>query len=72
MDPNTNPEQHEGSGEFADYRFWVETSRDQITGNMWGHAIVHETLWWAQPVGPQNGSVPQLLQRKGAMVSLEP
>jgi putative Ig domain-containing protein len=44
MDPATNPEHHVGSGEFADYRFWVETSRDQITGNMWGHAIVHETL----------------------------
>ncbi|MBW1810424.1 MAG: putative Ig domain-containing protein [Deltaproteobacteria bacterium] len=44
MNPGANPEQHQGSGEFSDYRFWVETSRDQITGNLWGHAIVHETL----------------------------
>jgi len=44
MDPAVNPDQHEGGAEFSDYRFWVETSRDQITGNLWGHAIVHETL----------------------------
>lgn len=43
MDAN-HPEQHEGTGEFSGYRFWVETSRDQIAGNLWGHAIVHETL----------------------------
>ena len=43
-EPGANPEQHEGQGEFAGYRFWVETSRDQITGNLWGHAIVYEAL----------------------------
>jgi len=44
MQPGGNPDQHEGAGEFSGYRFWVETSRDQIAGNLWGHAIVHETL----------------------------
>jgi hypothetical protein len=44
IDPAGNGDHHEGTGEYATYRYWTETSRDQFTGNIWGHTIVHEVL----------------------------
>jgi hypothetical protein len=42
--PGENDSHYEGTGEYAGYRLWTETSRDQFTGNIWGHAVVCEVL----------------------------
>jgi hypothetical protein len=39
-----HPEQYEGTGDYSTYRYWTETSRDQFTGNIWGHTVVHEVF----------------------------
>ena len=44
LDSAGNGDHYEGIGEYSDYRYWTETSRDQFTGNIWGHANVYELL----------------------------
>jgi len=44
LNPGENDSHYEGAGEYEGYRFQTETSRDQFTGNLWGHAVVHEVL----------------------------